>query len=379
MGKPKLLSRLKITYSPKTIALAAIVMVASTGIILLRTTASGFFVTIEPENGTLSGNATVVADNGASGGKAIQFHAPSPTPSPTPSPPPSGWPNTNNTGVPAGKTLTRYDGTLNVYDAGTIIDGKEVYGSIRVLAPNVIIRNTRVHCQSPDFGIVQTGGSDIGSSGDNLLIEDTEIVGDGINKCQTGIAAALPSGAPVVHSLTVRRVNIHLVSDGIQPYDGLTVTDSYIHDLTYFKGATQSQDDHVAAIGYDGGNSSPFLIQHNTLDDQSPMPCPYGPSIHTCGSDPNNVIALYAQNGIVANMTVDNNLINGGGHCMWAGTYPIGNASSAHDVRITNNHFGRAYFPNCGTYGYAVGWSPAPGSIWSGNIWDDTGVAVPAP
>jgi hypothetical protein len=46
--------------------------------------ASGPFISVEPEGGTLTGGATVVNDAGASGGKAVQFAAATPSPSPTP-------------------------------------------------------------------------------------------------------------------------------------------------------------------------------------------------------------------------------------------------------------------------------------------------------
>ena len=45
--------------------------------------AAGSYISAEPENGTLSGNATVVSDAAASGSKAVQFGSATPTPTPT--------------------------------------------------------------------------------------------------------------------------------------------------------------------------------------------------------------------------------------------------------------------------------------------------------
>ena len=48
-----------------------------------------------------------------------------------------------NVGVPAGKAL-RPSGSISVTTDGTVIDGRDVAGTIRVNARNVTIRNTRV-------------------------------------------------------------------------------------------------------------------------------------------------------------------------------------------------------------------------------------------
>ena len=52
-------------------------------------------------------------------------------------------PASGNVGVPAGKAL-RPSGSISVTTDGTVIDGRDVAGTIRVNARNVTIRNTRV-------------------------------------------------------------------------------------------------------------------------------------------------------------------------------------------------------------------------------------------
>ncbi len=68
------------------IAIVVAVAILGIGFLTVLTRASGFFVASEPETGTVSGNAQVVNDATASGGKAIQFTAPA---APPPPPPPS--------------------------------------------------------------------------------------------------------------------------------------------------------------------------------------------------------------------------------------------------------------------------------------------------
>ena len=52
-----------------------------------------------------------------------------------------GRPTAANTGVPAGTTLTRLSGNLNVTTDGTVIENKDIYGTVQIRARNVVIRN----------------------------------------------------------------------------------------------------------------------------------------------------------------------------------------------------------------------------------------------
>lgn len=54
-------------------SLSVVIAVATVGYVLFSTSAAGFFASFEPENGTTGGNASIVTDAGASGGKALQF------------------------------------------------------------------------------------------------------------------------------------------------------------------------------------------------------------------------------------------------------------------------------------------------------------------
>jgi len=100
------------------IAVSAAVVIAVAGLILITTHASGFFAAATLKDGVLSGNATLVADVGASSGQVVQFNAPA-------TPPPSG--GGGGTGgtttksikiMPLGDSLTQ--GGVNANNAGQL-------------------------------------------------------------------------------------------------------------------------------------------------------------------------------------------------------------------------------------------------------------------
>jgi len=223
---------------------------------------------------------------------------------------------------------------------GMVIQNLEIYGVISVSVPNVTIRNVRVLCDDPWFAVHQE------DTAPNLTIEDTELAGT-TTRCQDGVFAT-------AEGTTLSRVNIHGVSDGFQPGGGAVVEDSWIHDLTFFPG------DHVAAIGFDGGNVKPIVIRHNNLSDPN--------------DSSNNLIATYSQNGPIADLTVEGNLLAGSGHEIWAGSLSGDGTQSGgcHDVRIVGNLFSTRFWPQGGSWGPVAGWSPtAPGNVWQDNKWAD--------
>ena len=143
-------------------------------------------------------------------------------------------PSADNTGVPAGTTLTANypsGGRLSVTVAGTIIEDQDIYGQVYVAAKDVIIRRCRIRGRAAtgNEGLVQTTSA----SAVNVLVEDCEITPDYPSYWLTGVLGA---------NYTVRRCNIHRSVDGLGGYNtsapgqplNILVEDSYIHDLSYF-------------------------------------------------------------------------------------------------------------------------------------------------
>jgi hypothetical protein len=79
----------------------------------------------------------------------------------------------------------------------------------------------------------------------------------------------------------------------------------------------------------------------------------------------------------VANKTIENNFLAGGGYTIYGGT-ALGNPTS--NIVIKNNRFGQLYYPLGGEYGPVAYFNSAgTGNVWSGNTWDTTGQAISAP
>jgi lysophospholipase L1-like esterase len=114
----------KVNRTYATIALGMSLAFVGISALFIIGHATGFFTSAEPEAGTLSGNANLVTDATASGGKAIEFTAPatpSPQPQPSPTPPPPSPPPGGTTHLkimPLGDSLTQ--GGVNANLAGQL-------------------------------------------------------------------------------------------------------------------------------------------------------------------------------------------------------------------------------------------------------------------
>ncbi|WP_405143783.1 DUF4082 domain-containing protein [Sphaerisporangium sp. NBC_01403] len=265
-----------------------------------------------------------------------------PTVAPTsqPTAPGGSWPNGSNTGVPSGVKLTQSK-SITVTKDGTVIDGMEVQGEINVDADNVTIRNTRLAAAPGDWGIIQRQGRS------GLTVENSEVFGNGKQRTQFGI---LNQGG----DLTVRRVDIHTISNGILTEQGL-IEDSYIHDPVYYSG------DHTDMIMCTSGppSGAKLVIRGNTV-------------INTL--DQTGAIALFQDFGVVRNVTVEANFLAGGGYALYGGAGAKGTSSN---IKVVNNVFSRKVWAKGGQNGPVAYWDKGgSGNEWKGNVWDD-GKAVP--
>ena len=79
----------------------------------------------------------------------------------------------------------------------------------------------------------------------------------------------------------------------------------------------------------------------------------------------------------VANKTVENNFLAGGGYTIYGGD-ALGNPTS--NIVIKGNRFGQLYYATSGQYGPGAYFNAtATGNVWSGNTWDTTGQPSPPP
>jgi hypothetical protein len=263
----------------------------------------------------------------------------------------AGFPDNTNTGYPHGVAgdkrtavkLTAYTGPMTITKAGTVIDSKIVNGALTINAHNVVIKNSLLQVAN---------ASAINSTDDNnnLLIEDTEITGQGKDASAGGIALISRTG------YTLLRVNAHDSGD-ITRMDGhATIQDSWLHDPSGTNGA--QHNDVIQST-----NATFIRILHNRLEN---------PHQQT------SCILLKADLGPISNVVVDSNLMAGGGYSFY---WYDANDYSKHisNGTVTNNRFLRTpnggFFAKGGMYGpdaFRATSSPS----WANNAWQDTGQAI---
>jgi hypothetical protein len=361
----------KATKTNLTWAAVAVLAVFATGYLMMSGGASGFFAATEPESGTASGNANVVNDSSASGGKAIQFTAAAtPPPPPPPPPPPSGscsgaanhvaggadgtgtcWPGANNTGVPSGTTLTSFTGGCTITTAGLVIDAKTINCSsgLSVKAANVTIKNSKVN----GYIVVDTDANNTWS----LNIKDYQIY-------------AGPKEFPAFSNgnITALRVHTYRGHNGLECQEHstfCTMQDSYIHGQY----VPPIADPHLGGILVMAGNNIRF--EHNTVTCDANNGC----------SGDINLIPYYDPPTIfyITGAIIKHNLLGASTHlsyCTYGGT-KIG--SHGTNIVYQDNVFQRGSNAQCGAYGPVTGFeSGNAGNQWINNKWDNGAVVNPA-
>lgn len=240
-------------------------------------------------------------------------------------------PTTRTYGVPAGTRL-KPSGDVVVRKAGTVIDGLDVRGCITVLAPSVVIKNSRVSGSCDNL---------ISNRSTGLLVEDVELDGGGDPSVQ-GIGWG---------GFTARRLDIHGVGDGVRANGDVVLESSYIHDLVTADGF---HNDGVQVT--EGSN---IVIRDNVIEN---------PFTQT------SAILLGAHQGSVSNVLVVGNLLAGGGYTLYGGADPRSNYTISNIV-LRDNVFSTKFYPKSGRYGPMTA-TDDPSIQVSGNIWEGTGQAV---
>ena len=263
------------------------------------------------------------------------------------SPVPRRFPDASSTGVPDGVNLRRSGGMTTTED-GTVLENLLIVdGSIDIYANNVVVRNVRITNDRTEvqWGILQREGYS------GLLVEDSEIFGNGVHPFVTGIAN---HGGMA----TIRRVEIHTITDGVVMSSGV-LEDSYLHSPKYFP------DDHTDMVQANGGprGGLALVIRNNTI-------------INT--EDQTGAVSLFDNFRPVRNVRVEGNLLAGGGYTFYGGGYQSEGSTPANIV-VVDNVFSRRVFPDGGYYGPVIYFDvDAPGNRWSGNVWEDGGTVPPA-
>lgn len=308
---------------------------------------------IEAESATVSNGASVGSDVNASGGQFLQFASATGVGSNSCPAYPS-FPDTSCTGVPAGTTLTVKSGNQTISTAGMIIDGWDVRGKLIINAQNVTVKNSIVH--GPAAGGCSNGAA-IEVNANYATIQDTEVVMDNPTACLDGIWLN-------ANYATLTRLNVHGGTDGIKAatspfgHDYL-IQDSYIHDMKWWatdpnQGGGDTHNDGIQSWG----GASNVTLTHNRID------------MSTVLDSGGQMVSNSAWQDGATNSRAEYNYLDGGG-CTLNFAWGSG---SVQPIYVNYNHFGRHQgFTGC----VVLINNAAVMTQYNGNIWQDTGLAVP--
>lgn len=242
----------------------------------------------------------------------------------------------SNTGVPVGTVLAPSSSVVVTTD-GTVLDAKDITGSVSIKANNVTIRRSIItqNADSKSYPIrVYSGFS-------GLVVEDTTIIGSGA--ASVGICC---------NSFTLRRVDLSNTIDGVRADGRVTIEQSYIHHLARLPG---SHNDTIQTL-----KGSDIVIRDNTLS-------PY----NTMTEDSMNaayIISAGVSGGPVDRVTFTGNYLNGGNYTVYMGAggdHPVTN------VTVAGNTWGRDF-----RYGPVTALTSDADWDRATNVWEDTGLPV---
>jgi hypothetical protein len=257
-----------------------------------------------------------------------------------PKPSECGYPDTTNTGVPAGTRLTVVNGTVQLDTPGQVYSNKEVRGDIIVSAANVTIEKVKVVGGEGDYYPIRS----FGSAPRGLVVRDTEIDMEGFMNGK-GIA---------FDNYTATRVFFHDGSDCAHFGVNVTIQDSLCvsgpdSDDDGWPDSTGFCDGPEHIDGFQSGGGDNIKLLHNTVRN----PC-----------DETSAILISANQSPASNVRVENNLMAGGGYTLYCRgpTAPVSNET------VTGNRISREFFRRGGRWGPSTGCHNA--AVHFGNVWD---------
>jgi len=239
-----------------------------------------------------------------------------------PRPAACGYPDTTNTGLTAGTRLTPVSGVVTLDQAGEVYENKQVTGAIVVTARDVTIRNVRLVVTDPYYGISVKPDGDWDDHRASLLVENVEIDMNG----HLGLKAI------AFHGYTLRRSFIHDGADCAHFGNDVTIADSLCvlgpdTDGDGWPDSTRFCERPEHFDGFQTNGAARSAIRHNTVRN----PC-----------SQTSAIALF---GAARDVTVEGNLIAGGGYSLYCGS------PDAKDVVVAANRFATTWHPRSGRFG----------------------------
>ena len=218
------------------------------------------------------------------------------------------FPDETTTGVPEGTELED-SGSITVTEDGAVVEEMDIDGTVTVAADDVTIRRSVIHGEGR-YGI------ELESGYDGLLVEDVEIDGSDIE-----------SAAVCCSNYTLRRVDIHDVTEGPRANSNVTIEDSYVHHMRRCRDRTFEEGCHIDAIQSTDG--SDIVIRGNNLQ-------AYNPDTEVTM----NAAFMFGEDlGDLSDVLFEGNLVNGGNYSINGG----GSGTTDAEVEIIGNVFGRDF------------------------------------
>lgn len=320
----------------------------------------GPMVSVQPEQGSMSGGVAAVADAGASGGQSVQFGGGGGSGPVKPTQATVGPRIPVDTVVTPTQALTTLRNTG--YLSGVTINGQfSLEGSDGV---NWTIEDVRINSGSL-YGLrtYRSGSPYAGTYAQRPVFRNISVVGVGSAGTGTSCGSVL-----AVNDVVVENADIYGCVDGIKAWNNVTINSSWIHDLDHPAGA------HCDTVQIVAGTNNVF--HGNRFDAYTGY-----------SSDGSGISAPYTCSGALQTGTVTgdvqatwtNNWFAGGHYTL------RGQTDATYNVSYTfhNNKFMRYgtsvalgltnLDPN--VYGPLYG-NTATAHSWVNNIWEDTGAPV---
>lgn len=260
-------------------------------------------------------------------------------------------------------TLTDVTGDVTLDTDGQVYSNMRIDGSLTVLACGVKIENVEVDAGVPFTGISTPDVFPIWLKQPatcGVTLDHVSVITKPAPDVYVTNAIRVAYGAPS----TITNSKIVGTQLGISVGSGTTITGNYVVLGSNMRG---DHNENILEDGVDG-----LTIRHNTF---------LNPNDQTAA------LALFTEFGPNSNVTVDDNLLAGGGYTCYCGdgkTDNAGNPAPAFNVSFLNNVFWRKYFPDVGSFATGRAYNSAGGGQWSGNLYMDadgtlTNQPVPQP
>lgn len=261
-------------------------------------------------------------------------------------PPPRIWPNADNTGVPAGTSLTAHTGATSFYSGTTTITDKTI-------AADIVVGGTAtlnlLRCKL-------TGRVDVDAAGAYFTATDTEV------------NAGTWAGAAIGFSnITLLRCNVYGGENSVITGSNIDIRDSWLHGQYL----APTRDAHLNAFICNGGSN--IWVSGCTLHAEPPD--------NGVGGGVSTNCSIFGDFAALNNITITDNLIKPtpGAYGVSLGYNPAKpHGTTCTNITFTDNRFERGTSGQTGVFGPVTGWRAHATNTFARNTYTDGAAVSPA-